>query len=306
MAEHLSRCGHQIILGTRSMRSEPNWLPLAEIAVTDWENSGSIQQACRKVDLVIHAAGLNAQDCAAAPVLGLYTNGVVTARLAEAASRAGVRRIVFLSTAHVYSSPLTGTITEHTCPRNLHPYATSNLAGENAVLAANAMGIIEGTVLRLANAYGAPTHPDTDCWKLLINDLCRQAVENRQLILQSSGAQERDFLPIFELCRAIENLVLATGSDSQTGVINVCTGRSQSVREVAVTIQERCVDILGFRPDLKVQAHRDKLVAYHSLNYNSVRADFYKINSDPKIHKLEIDRLLQYTDKVFGKYCGIR
>lgn len=283
------------------MRSEPDWLPHAEIAVTDWENIGSIQQACRQVDLVIHAAGLNAQDCAAAPVFGLYTNGVVTARLAEAASRAGVRRIVFLSTAHIYSSPLTGTITEDTCPRNLHPYATSNLAGENAVLGANAMGIIEGTVLRLANAYGAPTHPEVDCWKLLINDLCRQAVENRQLILQSSGAHERDFLPISELCRAIENLVLATGSDSQTGVINVCTGKSQSVKEVAVTIQERCVDILGFTPDLKVQAHRDKLVSNHSLNYKSIRTDFYKISSNLETHQREIDRLLHYTNKVFGK-----
>src|SRR3546814_17036700 len=93
---------------------------------------------------------MNAQNCAANPVEALEFNGVATARLVQAAARVGIRRFIYLSTAHVYCAPLTGTITEDTCPRNLHPYATSHLAGENAVLSAVQAGEISGMVLRLS------------------------------------------------------------------------------------------------------------------------------------------------------------
>src|SRR3546814_20189177 len=97
---------------------------------------------------------MNAQNCAANPVEALEFNGVATARLVQAAARVGIRRFIYLSTAHVYCAPLTGTITEDTCPRNLHPYATSHLAGENAVLRAVKAGEISGMVLRFLNVLG--------------------------------------------------------------------------------------------------------------------------------------------------------
>ena len=106
-------------------------------------------------------------------------NGVATKRLVEAASRAGVKKFIYLSTAHVYASPLVGTITEQTLPNNSHPYASSHLAGESAVLNADERGVIQGVVMRLSNAYGAPMHKGVNCWMLVVNDLCRQAVQTR-------------------------------------------------------------------------------------------------------------------------------
>src|SRR3546814_14338280 len=116
--------------------------------------------ACRGCDAVIHAAGMNAQNCAANPVEALEFNGVATARLVQAAARVGIRRFIYLSTAHVYCAPLTGTITEDTCLRNLHPYATTHLAGENAVLLAVQFGEILGIVLGIANVLGVPAYPE--------------------------------------------------------------------------------------------------------------------------------------------------
>ena len=140
LAVHLAQAGHQIVLGSRNASSPPIWLPQAEVVQIVWEDDRTLEHCCDGVDGVIQAAGMNEQDCAAGPVAALDFNGVATARLIEAASRAGVKKFIYLSTAHIYASPLVGTITEETFPRNLHPYATSHLAGEHAVLSASSRG----------------------------------------------------------------------------------------------------------------------------------------------------------------------
>jgi UDP-glucose 4-epimerase len=144
LAVHLAQAGHQIVLGSRNASSPPVWLPQAEVLQIAWGDAGALEQSCDGVDVVIHAAGMNAQDCAADPAAALGFNGVATARLVAAACRAGVQRFIYLSTAHVYASPLVGAITEETCPRNMHPYATSHIAGEHAVLYANQHKQIRG------------------------------------------------------------------------------------------------------------------------------------------------------------------
>ena len=76
---------------------------------------------------------MNAQNCVTDPVAALEVNAVATARLLQAAIRQGAKRFIYLSTAHVYGSSLSGVITEETCPASLCPYAASHRAGEDVV-----------------------------------------------------------------------------------------------------------------------------------------------------------------------------
>jgi UDP-glucose 4-epimerase len=251
LAQHLHQAGHEIILGSRNASRPPDWLPQAEVKQTKWHDGRALEQVCNGADVVIHAAGMNAQDCLTDPVAALEFNGLATARLLEAASRSGVKRFIYLSTAHVYANPLIETITEESCPRNLHPYATSHLAGENVVLSASERGKIEGIVLRLSNAFGAPAHKDANCWVLLVNDLCRQAVQSGKLVLRSSGLQQRDFISITEVVRVATTLSTRALDVQLHGVFNVGSGVSQSVLELAQMVQQRCKLVLGFEPELQ-------------------------------------------------------
>lgn len=251
LAQHLQQAGHQIVLGSRKARSSPDWLPQAEVVQTDWKDGRVLEQICNGIDVVIQAAGMNAQDCVADIVAALEINGVATARLLKAAITQGVKRFIYLSTAHVYSSPLVDIINEDTCPRNLHPYATSHLAGENVILSAGQRGKIEGFVLRLSNIFGPPTHKDVNCWMLLVNDLCRQAVQTRKLVLRSSGLQQRDFFPMSDVCRVIQHIASFDSMLYQPNVFNVGAGISQSVLGMARLIQQRGKLVLGFEPELQ-------------------------------------------------------
>lgn len=299
LAVHLAQAEHQVVFGSRNVISSPAWLPQAEVAQIKWDDDRALEHRCNGVDVVIQAAGMNAQDCAADPVAALAFNGVATTRLVAAASRAGVQRFIYLSTAHVYASPLVGTITEDSCPRNLHPYATSHLAGEHAVLSASQRGQIQGIVLRLSNAFGAPMHKDVNCWMLLVNDLCRQAVQTRKLGLQTSGLQQRDFVGMSEVCRVVEYLASCNGEALQPSIFNVGAGVSQTVLEMAQLIAQRCNQVLGFEPVLqRKEGGADE--QYEKLIYRA--ESLAKIGFNMGFDKAaEIDRLLMFCQSSFGQ-----
>jgi UDP-glucose 4-epimerase len=302
LAVHLAQAGHQIVLSSRSTIKAPSWLPQAEVVQIQWHDSEYLVYTCQGIDVVIHAAGMNAQDCAADPVTALEFNGVATSRLVAAAIRSCVPRFIYLSTAHVYDSPLTGTITENTCPRNLHPYATSHLAGEHAVLGANQRGQIWGSVLRLSNAFGSPVHSNVNCWMLLVNDLCRQAVETHKLVLQTNGLQQRDFISMVDVCRVTEQLAISNDNFLSSGLFNVGTGVSQSVLEMALMIQQRCKQVLGFKPEL--QRPTDGATEAHpKLHYQTNR--FTSIASDTNANITELDNLLSFCHSTFTQTVSL-
>jgi UDP-glucose 4-epimerase len=244
------QAGYQILLGTRQHAEPPPWLPQAELAQTQWDSPTGLAQNCSGVDAVVHLAGMNAQDCVADPVAALEFNAVGTARLLQAAVRQGVRRFIYVSTAHVYGSPLTGVITEETCPVSLHPYATSHRAAEDIVRAANQRGEIEGIVIRLSNSYGAPADKDANCWMLLVNDLCYQAVTTQRMVLDTSGTQRRNFITLTDACMAIRHLLDLSHHNLGDGLFNVGGGWNPTILEMTEHVAARIHAVTGQMPEI--------------------------------------------------------
>lgn len=292
LGQYLHEIGHRITLGSRAELIPPDWLPRADVIKTDWQDMRALEKSCAGFDAVIHAAGMNAPESAADPIGALEFNGVATARLAVAASRAGVKCFIYLSTAHVYGSPLSGTLIEASYPRNLHPYATSHLSGEHAVLWASQSSGIKSFVLRLSNVFGAPAHGGVNCWMLLVNDLCRQAVETQQLVLNSSGLQQRDFIPMADVCRLIGLLVAGNFPTGRDSVLNVGSGRSESILAMTELIRDRCTVVLGYAPTI----HRPSESADRPIDALVYRIDgLKKLGLEPLHSPIpEIDKLLDF------------
>jgi UDP-glucose 4-epimerase len=289
---------NQIVLGTRTPVPAPHWLPQAEVVQTDWASPDRLNRICANADAVVHLSGMNAQECAADPVGALEVNGLNTARLVTAAGRQRVQRFIYVSTAQVYRMPLAGVVTEATCPTSCHAYATSHRAGEDVVRLARVRGELDGCVIRLSNSYGAPAHKSANCWMLLMNDLCYQAVTTRRMALKSSGLQRRDFVPLADVCRAIEHLLTLPGSGSSDDTVNVGGQWTPTVWEVASLIQARCKAVLGFEPQLtRTSPGTDE--TSDDLEY---RIDaLLRSGFEPTADKTgEIDRLLEFCNSSFS------
>lgn len=298
LGQSLQRQGHDVILGTRQGECNPPvWLPNARVVNTPWSDAGGLKDICAGIDIVVHAAGMNAGACAADPAGAIDFNAVATARLVQAAVAAGVHRLIYLSTVHVYGSPLEGCITEDTCPRNLHPYASSHLAGEVAVLWAAQNSALESVVLRLSNAFGVPLHDRVDCWMLLVNDLCRQLATTGQMVLKSNGTQQRDFIALGKVCSIVGELMHCDLEVLPHRVVNVGSGVSMSVMEMAQLIQSRYEKMYGQTP--QISRCDTEWTAGDSLEYHSNILDSLGIQSAGNGFE-EIDALLGYCMRRFG------
>ncbi len=240
----------KVVLGTRTNHAPPDWLPNASVATTSWNDFKILRKACEGVHTVLHLAAMNEIDSERDPVGALEINAVASARLLEAAKAENVQRFIYFSTAHVYSSPLVGDIDETSCPRPSHPYAISHRAAEDLVLSAHDKGLLNGIVLRVSNSFGAPAHVGVNRWTLLVNDLCKQAVNTGELRLRSSGLQKRDFITLTDVCRAAVHFSVLSREELNNGIFNVGGAWTPTVFEMAGLVANRCELVLGFRPKI--------------------------------------------------------
>ncbi len=252
VAQALASKGFEVYLGTRQgNRQVPPWLPQARVVGLDWGSMQALTQTCSGMEQVVHLAAMNEHECLQDPILAMEVNGVASVRLLQAAMTADVRRFVYFSTAHVYGAPLVGRIDEQTLPRAQHPYAITHKVAEDFVLAAHNQKRIEGLVMRLSNGFGAATHASVNRWTLIGNDLCRQAVQQRKLVLKSSGLQWRDFVTLHDVGAAVAHLSGLDRGQIGDGLFNLGGEAPLRMIDIAQRISARCQAVLGFQPVLE-------------------------------------------------------
>ena len=254
----------------------------------DFSSDLSLEASCKGVDQIIHLAGMNAHSCQKDPESSLLINGLGTLKLLEAAEKEGVSKFIYFSTAHVYGSPLEGKIDENSLTKPLGHYSISHRVAEDYVIEANQNKNISGTVFRLTNSVGAPILPITDCWMLVVNDLCRQVVINKHMSLHSNEFVQRDYVPISTVCKVINSTLL---SDMLSGeIVNLSSGIGLSLRELTSLIVDRSQIVLGYKPSVNfntTSANKN----YQKLKISNRKLKEFGIEVEVDLTK-EIDEIL--------------
>jgi UDP-glucose 4-epimerase len=225
----------------------PSLEPADDVVLLDLlGDEAVVSRACDGIDTVVHLAGPN--ETAADPDAVLADTVVAGRRVAAAATAAGVRRIVYVSTVHVYGAAMApgAVLSEGTVPEPRSPYAIARLAVEHLVGGSGC----EAVIVRLTNGVGAPATPGVDRWSLVANDLCRQAVLEGSLRLRSSGMQWRDFVALEDVCRVLT--ACAEGTAVPPGTYLLGSGSPVTVRHLADLVAQA------------VEAHGEHRPAVHA------------------------------------------
>lgn len=255
---------YKVIVSTRNLLSDEQRLQhgdVEQVIHSSLLTAGAFPTDC---DIVIHLAALNEKDSVTQPSEAIRVNIDETRMILEQAIQNKVRHFIFFSTAHIYGSPLQGTITEETLPVPVHPYAITHKAAEDYVIAANNAGKIAGTVIRLSNSFGAPVLPTVNRWTLLVNDLCRQAIEKKKLVLLSNGCQYRDFVCLNDVENAIQQIVAQT----PTGIYDLGSGKAVRVIDVAEQIASVYEEL--FSEKINIELPKESIPSEEPLLYYSV------------------------------------
>jgi len=297
LALALREAGYVVRCGTRRNElTAPMWFPDLQMVRIAWESAESLSQACQGVDCVIHLSAMNEVEALSDPIGALQINGLASLRLLETAKQAGVSRFIYFSTAHVYGSPLQGSIDETTLPRPVHPYSITHKVAEDFVLAAHYFKQIEGVVIRLSNGFGAPVTSDINRWTLLVNDLCRQVVTTGEMRLNSSGTQLRDFITLGDVTRAVNHLLKLSSDQLDNGLFNVGGGLAISIFEMTERIASRWRMLTGQNIVIIRPTEDGLLPPVLDFRCDKLNATGFKLTSD---FDREIDDTLRLCMKSF-------
>jgi UDP-glucose 4-epimerase len=241
LSKYLAEQGHQVVAYSRQAGSLPHiqWPPNVSVAHPD------DKEQLKGADVFIHLAALDENDCVKYPFKAIDVNITQTLDWLEHTHRAGVKKFIYFSTAHVYGKPLEGYYDENSLTRPVHPYAITHKCAEDYVLAYSAEKGMSNTVVRLTNSFGGAAFPTANRWTLLGSDLCRSAVNTGKMVLLGDGTQLRDFVCLTDVCRATAHLLSLHESRTKGEIYNLGAGHSVSVWDMALEVKYTAEEVLG-------------------------------------------------------------
>ena len=108
---------------------------------------------------------------------------------------------------------------------------------------------MSGTIFRLSNGVGSPLIKETNCWMLAVNDLAHQIVTKKKMQFQSSRFEQRDFIPISDICNAIR-FEYTRKTNSNFSLFNLVSSRTLTLGKLAQIISGITEDVLGYKPEI--------------------------------------------------------
>jgi len=246
VVDHLADAGHAVIvlddLSTGKLSnlsrhdgSERVRLVEADVAEGLMAPLAEATSALGAVTRVVHlAAQVSVVRSLAQPLLDLRTNQRGTVQVLELARTSGAKKVVFASSAAVYGDVEEVPTPESAPTRPLSPYGVDKLGSEHWLEAYAATHEVPTTPLRFFNVYGPRQDPKSP-YTGVISIFLDRAAAGLPLTIFGDGEQTRDFVYVGDVARAI---VAALMKDEATGPINVGTGRTTTVNELAEAARE--------------------------------------------------------------------
>lgn len=193
----------------------------------------ALNEAIDGADLVFHLAAIRITHCAEDPRLAVDVLGNGTFNVAEAAQRAGVKKLVASSSASVYGhADVFPTTEQH------HPYNNRTLYGalktfnEGVLRSFNEMYGLPYVALRYFNVYGPRMDVFGVYTEVLIRWMNRIAAGEPPLIF-GDGKQTMDFIYVTDIARAN---ILAAQSDVSDVIFNIASATETSLNDLAYAL----------------------------------------------------------------------
>ncbi|MFC9153914.1 UDP-glucose 4-epimerase GalE [Streptomyces bauhiniae] len=225
----------------------PEGIPLVEGSTLDGDLLKRVFAEHGVTGVVHLAARKQVGESVAEPVRYYRENIGGLATLLDAIADAGVRRLVFSSSAAVYGNPDVDLITEDTPCAPVNPYGETKLAGEWLVRAAGQAHGISTVCLRYFNVAGAaaPELADTGVFNIVPMVFDRLTRDEAPRIFGADyptpdGTCVRDYIHVSDLAEAHLAAARRLSEDAPAGdlTLNVGRGEGVSVRELITLIGE--------------------------------------------------------------------
>lgn len=246
-----------------------------ELIVGDVADANTVRRAVQGCRAVVHLAAVASVQASVDDPVGTHQSNLVgTLNLCEAMREAGIRRVLFASSAAVYGNNGEGEpIKEETPKAPLTPYAADKLASEYYLDFYRRQHGLEPAVFRFFNIYGPRQDPSSP-YSGVISIFTERARNGLPIAVFGDGEQTRDFVYVGDL---VEVLVQALeSSEVQEGAVNVGLNQATSLKQLLDAVG----DVLGGLPEVSYQAARQGDIR-HSRANNARLVQRYRLPEPP-------------------------
>ena len=272
LVERLLRDGHAVrVLDDFSSGTRVNLRFAApgdalEIVEGDIRDPRTVAEAVRGVEGVFHEAALvSVPRSVEAPELSCDINAHGTARVLDAARRAGVRRVVAASSAAVYGDASDLPLSERTAPRPLSPYGLDKLYVEHLGALYHALYGMETVSLRYFNVFGPRQDPSSP-YSGVISVFVTRLLAGEPLTIHGDGEQSRDFVYVADVVDA--NMRAMFGSYAGPAPLNVGSGVATTLNALVRTLG----DLVGIGPRVTHAAARPGDIRHSRADITAIGA----------------------------------
>jgi len=226
-----------------------------ELVEGDLRSYERVHAAVRGVEVVFHQGALpsvprSVQD----PLTTTAVNIEGTLNVLLAARDESVRRIVNASSSSVYGNGGELPRVESQLPDPISPYAVAKLAAERFCTSFSRVYAMEIVSLRYFNVFGPRQDPMSQ-YAAVVPRFIRAVAADEPVTVYGDGEQSRDFTYVDNVVAA--NLLAADAAGVSGEIVNVATGGSITVNELADTIGRllsRSVEKV-FEPEREADVH---------------------------------------------------
>ena len=198
-----------------------------EGSVTDRE---AVAKAVEGVDYVFHLAALvSVPESMAKPgeCVDINVHGLLN--VLEASAAAGVKKLVFASSAAIYGDNPAVPKLESMLPEPKSPYAITKLDGEYYLDLFNRERGLETAAIRFFNVFG-PRQDPKGAYAAAVPIFIEKALKGEDITVYGDGAQTRDFIYVKDIVGALSFAVETPGV---TGVFNAGYGGQMTINDLA-------------------------------------------------------------------------
>lgn len=198
-----------------------------EGSITDRE---LVREAVKDVDYVFHLAALvSVPESMAKPAECVDINVHGLLNVLEEASSAGVKKLVFASSAAVYGdNPVVPKI-ETMLPEPKSPYAITKLDGEYYLAMFRNEGRLETAAIRFFNVFG-PRQDPKGAYAAAVPIFIEKALRGDDIVIHGDGGQTRDFIYVKDIAGALS---FAAETPGVTGIFNAGYGGAITINDLA-------------------------------------------------------------------------
>ena len=200
-------------------------------------------------DAVVHLAALVSVPLGEAnPAKNFRLNVAATQSVANAARDAGVRRVVFASSAAVYGNSEALPLQENGLTEPISQYGAAKLMSEHLLRAYAVSYGLTATCFRFFNVYGPRQDPSSP-YSGVVSIFADRYRAGQPVTVNGDGKQSRDFVFVKDLAKAVA--ASATDASLPGGVYNLCTGRATTLIDLIEILKEDYPEIAAptFGPD---------------------------------------------------------